>query len=147
MTIIALVLVINYYHINGLHLFGDTLNIYVSMCVYVKQDGGISTLNDKPLKSVEHFTYCSSDVSICKGKLLTSIDTLSIIRNFNIPGKNRISPGSNRFSIIVRMHLLEFNKVLVEKSWLELHKDAVCYSKKKNSGSSTHKKVVVWPLT
>ena len=29
MTAIVLVSVINYYHINGLHLFCDTLNIYI----------------------------------------------------------------------------------------------------------------------
>ncbi len=55
-----------------------------------KQDDAISTLNDKPLKLVDHFTYLGSNISstesdanIHVGLTWTAIDRLSIIRKSN----------------------------------------------------------------
>ena len=59
------------------------LNVLLSpMCF--KQDGGMSTLNVKPLKLVDPFTYLSSNISSAKsvvdiGKAYAVIDRLLFI--------------------------------------------------------------------
>ena len=59
-----------------------------------KQDGDISTLNAKLLKSVDYFTYLGSNISstesivnICRGKALTAVDWLSTIWKSNPSNK------------------------------------------------------------
>ena len=70
----------------GLYMNSDKTEF---MCF--KQDAAISTLNDKPLKSVDHFTYLGSnvsstesDVNKCIGKAWTAIDRLLIIWKSNL---------------------------------------------------------------
>ena len=62
--------------------------------MHFKQDGAISTLNDKLLILVDHFTYpCSNisstekDINICMGKVWSAIDWLSITWKSNLPDK------------------------------------------------------------
>ena len=61
------------------------MNSYKTEFMYFKQDGAISTLNGKPLKLVDQFTYlCSnislteSDVDIRIGKAGAAIDRLLV---------------------------------------------------------------------
>ena len=72
-----------------------------------KQDGVISTLNGKPLKSVDQFIYLGSNISSTEsdfniGKAWTTVDRLLL-------------------------HHLDFSKTPGEKGSCELNKDAVYY--------------------
>ena len=56
MTVIALVSVINHYHINGLHLFWDTLHI---ACIkYLKKDYDLKSKKDIQLKKNLYNSLC-----------------------------------------------------------------------------------------
>ena len=64
-----------------------------------RQDDAISTLNNKPLELIDHFTYlgsnissAKSDINICIGKAWTAIDRLSTIwKSDPFDKKSRIS--------------------------------------------------------
>ena len=65
-------------------------NVDISF-ISLKLDGAISTLNGKPLKIVDQFTYLGSNISSTKsvvcihiGKTLTAIDKLSIIEKYDL---------------------------------------------------------------
>ena len=53
MTTIRLTLVINHYHINGLHLFRDTLYIYIY--IYILKNAAV-----KSFDSINHFVFFQS---------------------------------------------------------------------------------------
>ena len=83
-----------------------------------------STLNDKPLKLIDHFRYLSSNISSTKsnvntylGKTWTSINRLSTIWKFDLSDKIK-----QKFF----QGVATFEKVSLEKARKELHKDAAC---------------------
>ena len=64
------------------------------------QDGTTSSLNEKPLKSVDQFLYLGSnisstesDVNICTGKAWTAFDRLSTKWKSDVSDKTGILPG------------------------------------------------------
>ena len=96
--------------------------------------GAISTLNCRPLKLVDMFTYFNSsisstesDLNICLTKVWTAIYRLSIIRKLNLSDKIRFFPSCGCVNITVWMHHIDANKThgnytkrlctILNKSW------------------------------
>ena len=90
-----------------------------------------STLNGKPLKLVDQFTYhgsnistTESDVNIRLAKSWNQSDRLSIIQKSDSSDKTK---KCGRVSTIVWMHYMNTNVTYGEKSREELHKNTMCY--------------------
>ena len=92
--------------------------------MYFNQDGVLSSLNGKPLKFVDQFTYLGSNVSI--GEAWNAIDRLTTIWKSDLSDKLKCEFfQAVAVSAIVWLHHLEFNQVLEEKDKWELYKDVL----------------------
>ena len=120
-----------------------------------KQEGAISALNSKPLKSVDHFTHFGSNISSTKSDFNTSIlNALTTINWQLIMWKYDISYKIKRdffqaeaVSVLLsRCTTWTLTKSIKEKAKWELHnKTTCCYEQ--ILGTSSHKTAAARQLT
>ena len=96
----------------------------------------VPTLNRKPLKSIEQFKYLGrnisstkNDVNMCRGKVWTAVDRLSIIWNSNLCEKKiGFRPGCGRDGTTIWTHYLHFYEKYEEKvRWVLDKNDKCCF--------------------
>ena len=110
------------------------------------QDGAISSLNHKPLKSVNQFTYLRMLFNICTGKAWTAIYCLTTILKSKFSNKMRILLSCSCVSTTIWLHYLNSNKTLGEKASSKPHKDGACCFEQILK-AATYKTAAVRPLT
>ena len=99
-----------------------------------KQDGHIFTSRDKPLKSIEQFTFFKSNIPSTENninlrieKVGTHIDRLSIVwKSDHSENKVGFLQSCGLASTSIWMLYLDSNEIPGQKARLEIHKNAVC---------------------
>ena len=108
-------------------------NAHKTEYMFYNQRGGISTLDETPLKLVDTFTYLGSSVSSKeKGidtrltKEWTAINRQSIIWKSDLTDTNerQFLPGGCRIDTVICIHYMDANKTSGEEAGQQLHKNA-----------------------
>ena len=116
---------------------GFTINFkYITIINHFRvfKYGAIFSLNDKPLKLVEQFTYLGSNISATEsdaniyiGKAWTVIYRLTAIRQSDHFDKIKwIFFQAIAMSVLISSHQLDFDEMPGEKTRWELHKEVAC---------------------